>query len=222
MSEYLIQGQTLTGIADAIRAQLGTEQQYTPESMAAAIGSIQSGGAGAEDSIVTREIAGTYVNDRVSQVGDNVFKSCTLVTNIRFDSVVSVGNASFSGCTGIVTAYFPKAQTISSQAFLSNGNAMTYYFGNLKSISSQAFTNFSLKSGHGENAAIIIDSDAVCTLADANALQNFRGTVYVKDNLVEQYKVATNWATYAAQIKGRAEIPAEVQEWLDQQGGASA
>lgn len=58
MSEYVIQGQTLTGIADAIRAQLGTEQQYTPESMAAAIGSIQGVDA-PEESILKISALGT-------------------------------------------------------------------------------------------------------------------------------------------------------------------
>ena len=54
----MIQGQTLTGIADAIRAQLRTEQQYTPESMAAAIGSIQGVDA-PEESILKISALGT-------------------------------------------------------------------------------------------------------------------------------------------------------------------
>lgn len=55
---YVIQGHTLTGIADAIRAQLGTQQQYTPESMAAAIGSIQGVDA-PEESILKISALGT-------------------------------------------------------------------------------------------------------------------------------------------------------------------
>ena len=63
-------------------------------------------------------------------------------------------------------------------------------------------------------------------MADANTfvgsgIASGTGYIYVPDDLVDQYKVATNWATYASQIKGLSEIPAEVQEWLDQQGGAS-
>lgn len=54
----MIQGQTLTGIADAIRAQLGTEKQYTPESMAAAIESIKGVDA-PEESILKISALGT-------------------------------------------------------------------------------------------------------------------------------------------------------------------
>ena len=43
MSEYLIQGQTLTDIADAIRAKNGTATQYTPAEMLAAIQAISGG-----------------------------------------------------------------------------------------------------------------------------------------------------------------------------------
>lgn len=36
------------------------------------------------------------------------------------------------------------------------------------------------------------------------------GYIYVPDNLVDSYKSATNWSTYASQIKGLSELPAEV------------
>lgn len=35
------------------------------------------------------------------------------------------------------------------------------------------------------------------------------GTIYVPDESVEAYKTATNWSTYAAQIKGISELPTE-------------
>ena len=47
MSEYLIQGETLTGIADAIRAKTGSSDAITVGEMATAIGSITSGGSSA-------------------------------------------------------------------------------------------------------------------------------------------------------------------------------
>lgn len=43
MAEYLIQGETLTEIADAIRAKNGTTETLSPEQIAAAIGAIQVG-----------------------------------------------------------------------------------------------------------------------------------------------------------------------------------
>ena len=47
MSEYLIQGEALSAIADAIRAKNGSTDDYTPAQMANAIAAIESGGGGA-------------------------------------------------------------------------------------------------------------------------------------------------------------------------------
>jgi hypothetical protein len=44
----------------------------------------------------------------------------------------------------------------------------------------------------------------------SSAIANGTGFVYVPDNLVEKYKTATNWSTYASQIKPMSELPEEV------------
>lgn len=49
MAEYLIQGSTLSGIADAIREKLGTESAIYPENMPACIRGISSGSADTAD-----------------------------------------------------------------------------------------------------------------------------------------------------------------------------
>ena len=65
--------------------------------------------------------------------------------------------------------------------------------------------------------AVVIDSPSVFRLTNANALSNSgiqRGTgfVYVPDNLVDEYKSATNWTTVADQIKPLSELPQEVKD----------
>lgn len=221
MSAYVIQGATLTGIADAIRTQLGTQQQYTPESMAAAIVNIQgSGDTEIEDALISRNISGVYKNDRVSSIGGNAFKSCTALIDVSFPQATEIGDSSFSTCSALAYVYAPKAQTLASSAFYSCRKMAIFYFGSLTRISSNVFVNV---GGDSENASLILDGDGVCELVSSTSFLNFLGTVYVPDSLAEQYKVATNWSTIADKIKGKSEIPAEVQEWLDQrQGGASA
>lgn len=44
MAEYLIHGETLDAIAEAINQKRGTQYTYTPEDMVTAIGNIQTGG----------------------------------------------------------------------------------------------------------------------------------------------------------------------------------
>ena len=51
MAEYMIQGETLSSIADAIRGKTGGTDPISPEQMAAEIGNIQAGGGGLPDGI---------------------------------------------------------------------------------------------------------------------------------------------------------------------------
>jgi hypothetical protein len=95
------------------------------------------------------------------------------------------------GCTALKYVYSKNLRTINSQCF-------------------QSCTNLT---------ALVIGATTVCTLANANA---FNGSaiasgkcyVYVTDTLVSSYKSASNWSTYAAQIKSISELPAEVKEEL--------
>lgn len=196
MSEYVIQGQTLSGIADAIRAQLGTEQQYTPESMAAAIESIQGGMS--IDAIIDGSVSGDLT------IG---------VTSVKPYGISHIDNP--------LRLYLPNCTDLSaSNAIASNSNLTCICFDKVTKIGILSLGSNSTLS------AVIIRSSSI----PAVQINSFNGTpivsgtgyIYVPDNLVDEYKAATNWAVYAAQIKGLSEIPAEVQEWLDQQGGASA
>lgn len=194
----MIKGQTLTGIADAIRAQLGTEQQYTPESMAAAIGSIQGGGTALADSILDKSFYGTYKSANLTSIGQYMMQGQSGLTGFFAPNLKQIQLNAFSYCRALKYIYIQGGE-IQSNSFLTCEGIV----------------------------ALVIKSTAVTTLNTAVALNGSSiasgtGYIYVPDDLVEQYKVATNWATYAAQIKGLSEIPAEVQEWLDQQGGASA
>ena len=65
--------------------------------------------------------------------------------------------------------------------------------------------------------AVVIDSPAVFKLSNPNAITGSsiaRGTgfVYVPDDLVDEYKSATNWTTVADQIKPLSELPQEVKD----------
>lgn len=66
--------------------------------------------------------------------------------------------------------------------------------------------------------AVVIDSPSVFTITNSNAFQGSSitnggtGFVYVPDNLVDEYKSATNWTTVADQIKPLSELPQEVKD----------
>lgn len=57
----------------------------------------------------------------------------------------------------------------------------------------------------------IIRTPSVCSLANASSfartkIEEGTGYIYVPDNLIDSYKSATNWSTYANQIKGLSEL----------------
>ena len=103
---------------------------------------------------------------------------------------------------------------------------MSYIFGtcnNLKYVNMSGWTTESITnngymfSSCRKLEAVVIDSPSVFRLTNASALSNSgiqRGTgfVYVPDNLVDEYKSATNWTTYADQIKPLSELPQEVKD----------
>ena len=65
--------------------------------------------------------------------------------------------------------------------------------------------------------ALVIDSPSVFRLTSSDAfyassINGGTGFVYVPDNLVDEYKSATNWTTVADQIKPLSELPQEVKD----------
>lgn len=59
---------------------------------------------------------------------------------------------------------------------------------------------------------LVLRASSICSLGSTNTLENSliangEGYIYVPDNLVNLYKTATNWSTYANQIKPLSELP---------------
>ena len=109
---------------------------------------------------------------------------------------------------------------VTNMSSMANSCAALKY-ANLSGWTTEALTNnssmfqFSLKL-----EAVVIDSPSLFRLTNSNAFNgtpisgNYttKGYVYVPDSLVDEYKSATNWTTYANQIKPLSELPQEVKD----------
>ena len=153
MAEYLIKGETLTGIADAIREKTGGTDPVAVSDMAGKIAEIKAGG-GNIDALIDRsitEISSSYAKT----IGSSAFQSCSELTTVDFPVATSIGNYAFYSCS-------------------------------------------SLKS-------LLLRGNKVCTLAKnvfvSTPISSGTGYIYVPSSLIEQYKVATNWSTYAARFR---------------------
>ena len=179
MAEYLIQDTTLTGIADAIREKTGGTDPVAVSDMAAQIEGIQAGGGGDDvlDALIDRSIT-EISSSSATSIGSYAFYSCSSLTTVDFPVATSIGTSAFQNCSSLTTANFPVATSIRTSAF--------QYCRSLKSL--------------------LLRNNKVCTLSNTNTfnstpISSGTGYIYVPSELIEQYKTANNWSTYASRFR---------------------
>lgn len=187
-----------------------------------------SGGSDVLNSFLERTITGEYTNNEITRLGSYALEGCAL-TSVNFPAVTSVGAYTFRECTELNSVNLPVATTIAPGCFydctaLSNielpvaktVQATTYYnctalervdFPAVKSIDSSAFARCSALT-----CAIFRATTKVVTLGSTSAftktpIASGTGYIYVPSTLVAAYKNATNWATYANQIRAIEDYP---------------
>lgn len=219
----------LSAIGNAIREKTGKVDLLTLDQMPEEISGIETGGdTSMEDTIVSGSFIDTYTNNRITEVGFYTFRrypirvfnstsvkklggqsfyESTILEECNIPNVTTIG--SFQACSSLKRVYFPKLiGGVGSNSF--NGcTSLTYaHIGKVANIGNSVFVNCNnLKT-------VIITKDSVSNLMNVNsftnsAIANGTGYIYVPDDLVESYKKATNWSTYADQIKPISELPTE-------------
>lgn len=157
------------------------------------------------DALIDRSLT-SINNNRVTSIGINTFNGCASLVSAAFPNVVSAGNNAFSGCASLTSVDLPLLTAANGNAFNGCTSLTNIDLKSVTAIYARAFvacTNL---------AILILRADQVCTLSDANAFTNTpivngTGYIYVPDNLVNDYKAATNWAVYEDQIKGLSQLP---------------
>lgn len=124
---------------------------------------------------------------------------------VENDVVTSIrGQAFYGGSFSAPTyVYFKNAKSVGRQAFMNCRSLVEAYFDSVTSIEADAF--YLCQSLN----KLVIRTPIVCTLLGKltnNAIASGTGFIYVPDNLVEQYKGATNWSAHASQIKPISEL----------------
>lgn len=168
----------------------------------------------------------TVVLPNATTIGSCTFQNCTALTSAVFDKAASVGGSMFNGCTALQTVSFPLATGIGGSAF-TNAPTGVLAFPNVTSVSSGAaaqngpagfdFTKKITITASTFNGAyrfqhLVLRSSELCQLSNVNAFTNSPigvglGYIYVPSDMVDTYKAATNWSTYADRIVPISEYP---------------
>ena len=156
-----------------------------------------------------------------TSIGQYAFRSCSGLTSVSFPNATSIDNYAFNGCSGLTEVSFPNATSIGSYAFDSCKGLTSVSIPNATSIGSSAFDSCrSLTSVSFPEATSIgqyafrscsslttiyvgTNTSTVCTLSNTNAFNDCTKltNIYVPNSLVDSYKSATNWSSYASKIQ---------------------
>lgn len=233
MGDVLVKKQTMYDIADAIREITSTEDKFKPSEMAdaqrnfvrglidqsnattgkedtdltSAVGHLVEGyGQGGEqdfsieDGLITRTLT-TYRNDRITTIGKNAFRECGSMTELIVPNVTHIDAYGCASCSSVKKFDFSSLTFIGQQG-LALISCDKIVFPKLETIFVQAFLGASIKQ-------LVITNTEICTLHNVSAISSGISNIYVPDNLVEVYKTATNWSTFADRIKPISELPTE-------------
>ena len=149
----------------------------------------------------------TSVNLPVAtSIGSSAFTGDDSLTSVNLPAVTTIESSAFSNCSALTTVNFLPAVTYIRLWAFSNCSALTSIdLPAVTTIEDYVFYNCDLLT-----SVIIRTTSQVCILDGASVFTNSpiasgTGYIYVPDELVESYKAATNWSTYADQIKPLSE-----------------
>ena len=152
------------------------------------------------------QISKFTICDGVTRIGSAAFQNSPVVTDITIpDSVTYIGANAFFYCVKLTSIIIPDSVLyMGAYAFGNCSKLTSATIGTgIEKINSQTFYNCPLLA-----KVIIKKADAVVTLLSKNVFDKSLiatgtddGYIYVPSNLVDSYKSATNWVTYADKIK---------------------
>jgi hypothetical protein len=140
------------------------------------------------------------IPDGVTSIGNYAFQNCYNLTSITIpESVTSIGTYAISSCYRLTNITIPEGVTSIGGSMFYNCYALTSITipESVTSISDGAFSNcYTIKN-------YIFNCNSVPTLSNTNVFNNINKSaiIWVKDELVDAYKSASNWSTYATYMK---------------------
>lgn len=133
----------------------------------------------------------------MTEIGSYQFYGFKALEKAIFPAVITAGMYAFCTCSALREANFPLLESVPERMLRSTAVEVV----DLPKATSIAALAFS----YSHINTLILRSASLCTLANVNAfsgttLGNGNGYIYVPSALVDTYKAATNWSSYADRI----------------------
>lgn len=163
----------------------------------------------------------------VTSIGDNGLYGVGL-TELYLPNCTKVGGTAICYCNSLVKVDLPKCTSLGTYAFRDNKlladvslpalttlsqNAL-YNCDSLVKINLPKVTNINASAFNGSASfeTLILGKSSVVTLANTNAFTGTKiasgnGYIYVPSALVDSYKSASNWSSFASQIRAIEDYP---------------
>ena len=156
---------------------------------------------------------------------NQLFQNCTSLESISLPEHTGALNYTFMGCSALKSVNLPKATEVSNTflggsavtelrlpAVTKAGNNAFRECAKLKQVDLPVCTQLLAYSLYnlGDLKAVILRSSTICSMADQTVLAGPSGPntlvkIYVPTALVDSYKAAANWSTYADQFRNLEE-----------------
>ena len=142
----------------------------------------------------------------VKKIGSTAFAYNCKLTDVYLPNLEVTSSSAFYNCTSLQKIDLPKCTTLNTDVFTRCTKLEEIDLEACTKINNYAFRNCKLLS------KLILRGDKVVTLSSSNAftgatlILNKTASIYVKDELVENYKVANNWKSFADIIKPISEL----------------
>lgn len=176
---YVIEGETLTGLANAVRAKTGVSGSMSPKK-------------------IGETFAAWEVEDKSAEIVDG---SVTILDN---SNISFTNNYAFAYCTNLTHVNLPICTHISSYVFLDCVNLVSVSLPSCTRLDYYAFSNCTkLESVYLAGSQICslpyVQTFYNTPMSNSGYIGKF-GSIYVPASLVASYKATTNWVTYSNRI----------------------
>lgn len=175
------------------------------------------------DSIINRTI--TEFKDNVLTIlGYEAFRKCNALKTVDLPSLTHTAGGEFALCDALVFVDLPELQEVGGYMFYNSQSIQSIVFPKATTVEISAFykcialetvdlyavETFKKAEAFARCAAltrvIIRNTETIATLENTNTfvetpIASGTGYIYVPRALVDSYKAATNWSTYAAQFR---------------------